>query len=423
MSLFSAMMASVSGMQGQANMLSTISDNIANSGTTGYKEAGVSFEDLLNETSQTSYSAAGVGTNVTYAISTAGDPQSSSSPTSLAISGNGFFVVEDGSGAKYLTQAGDFSKDINGNLVNSEGYTLLGYAANGTLPGSANQLTPITIPTTQRQPTATTAGTFAANLPSTSSVDTGTLPAANLATSTYTEKTQVTTYDDLGAPVTLDVYFTNTGPDAGGNPTWEVDVYNAADATNGGFPYTSGSPPGPDVPLATQTLTFDPTNGDLTSGSPLSFAVPNGQTVNVDLSGMTQQAAAFSTATNTMNGNAPSNYSSVEIGTDGKVSEVFADGTTQVIANIALGTVESVNSLTPHAGQAYTTNLNSGDIKLGAPGQDGFGSVKSNELEASNVDLATQLTNMIVAQNAYSANSKAFQTGSDMVTTLIQMLK
>lgn len=421
MSLFSAMMASVSGMQGQANMLSTISDNIANSGTTGYKEADVSFEDLLDQTSRTSYSAAGVATNVVYQISTPGDPQAAASPTSLAISGNGFFVVQDASGATYLTQAGDFSPDVNGNLVNSEGYTLLGYPADGSLPGSAGQLVPINIPPAERAPTATTEGTFAANLPSSSAVDTGTLPSANDATSTYTEKTQITTYDNLGTPVTMDVYFTNIGPDAGGNPQWEVDVYNAADATSGGFPYQTSL--GPDTPLATQTLTFDPTNGDLTSGSPLSFSVPNGGTVDVDLSGMTQQASSFQTATNKMNGNAPSNYSSVSVASDGTVSEVFADGTSEAIARIALGTVQSVNSLTPHAGQAYTTNLNSGDIKLGNPDDAGFGSVKANELEASNVDLATQLTNMIVAQNSYSANSKAFQTGSDMVTTLIQMLK
>lgn len=416
MSLFSALMASVSGMQGQANLLSTISDNIANSGTTGYKEADVSFEDIVSQTSRTSYSAGGVGTNVTYQISTAGNPQSSTSPTSLAVSGNGFFVVQDGSGATYLTRAGDFSPNINGNLVNSEGYTLVGYPANGSLPGSVGQLSPITIPTTQRAPAATTAGTFTANLPSTATVDTGTLPSANTAASTYTEKTQITTHDDLGAPVTMDVYFTNVSP-AAGPPTWQVSVFNAANAASGGgFPYSSG-------PLSTQTLTFSPTTGDLTAGSPLTFNVPGGATVNVNLSGMTQQAAAFSTSTNQMNGNAPSNYSSVQVGTDGTVSEVFADGTTQAIAKIPLGTVQSINSLTPHTGQAYSTNLNSGNIMLGNANAGGFGTIQANELEASNVDLATQLTNMVVAQNAYSANSKAFETGSTMVTTLIQMLK
>lgn len=413
MSLYSAMMASVSGMQGQANMLSTISDNISNSGTTGYKEATASFEDLLSQVSSTSYTAGGVGTNIGYAISTAGSPQSSSSNTSLAISGNGFFVVEDPSGATYLTQAGDFSLDKAGNLVNSEGYTLMGYAGTGSAPGSVTQLSAINVPNTQRSATATTSGTFTANLPASASVvAAANLPSNNLATSTYSDKTAFTTYDDLGNAVTLDVYFSNLG----GNQ-WEVDVYNAADATNGGFPYSTAA-------LATQTLTFSGTTGSLTGGSPLNFTVPNGQAVSVDVSGMTQQAGtSLTTSTNQMNGNAPSSYKSISIGTNGTVSEVFADGTTQAIATIPLATVPSVDSLTPHAGQTFSTNLNSGNIILGNANTTPFGSINANELEASNVDLATQLTNMVVAQNSYSANSKAFQTGSDMVTTLINMLK
>lgn len=416
MSLFSAMMASVSGMQAQANMLSTISDNISNSGTDGYKEATASFEDMLSQVSTTSYSAGGVGTVIGYGISSQGELTSASAPTDLAISGNGFFVVQNTSGDTYLTRAGDFKPDVNGKLVNSEGYTLMGYPVTTTTtssPGSVSQLTPITISTAGRSPTPTTSGTFVANLPAGDTIDTGTLPAANSAASTYSEKSSFTSYDDLGNPVTLDVYFTKTGAN-----TWEADVYNAADAASGGgFPYSSAA-------LTTQTLNFSGTTGDLTSGSPLTFTVPGGQAVNVDVSGMTQVAGTgLSTNENALNGNAPASYSSISIGTDGTVSEVYSDGTTQAIARIPLGTVASVNSLTPHAGQTYSANPNSGDIVIGTAGQNGFGTVNANELESSTVDLATELTNMVVAQNSYSANSKAFQTGSDMVTTLINMLK
>jgi flagellar hook protein FlgE len=416
MSLFSAMMASVSGMQAQANMLSTISDNISNSSTDGYKEATASFEDMLSQVSTTSYSAGGVGTVVGYGISSQGELASASSPTDLAISGNGFFVVQNSSGDTYLTRAGDFSPNVSGQLVNSEGYTLMGYpvtSASTSSPGSVSQLTPISISTAGRTPTATTSGTFDANLPSSDAIDTGTLPAANSAASTYSEKSSFTSYDDLGNPVTLDVYFTKTGAN-----TWEADVYNAADAASGGgFPYSSAA-------LSTQTLNFSGTTGALTSGSPLTFTVPGGAAVNVDVTGMTQVAGTgLSTTENSMNGNAPASYSSISIGTDGTVSEIYSDGTTQAIARIPLGTVASVDSLTPHAGQTYSANPSSGDIVIGTAGENGFGTVNSNELESSTVDLATELTNMVVAQNSYSANSKAFQTGSDMVTTLINMLK
>jgi len=407
MSLFSAMMASVSGMQGQATLLSTISDNISNSSTTGYKEANTSFEDLLSQVSTTSYTAAGVGTNISYGISTQGDLESASSPTDLAISGNGFFVVQDASGNTYLTRAGDFSPNVNGNLVNSEGYTLMGYpdtTGTATLPGSVGQLTPITITTAGLSATPSTSGTLTANLDSSAAVVApADLPSAG--GTSFTSNTTVTAYDDLGTPVTLNVYFSNMGGDQ-----WEVDVYNNATPTTG-------------VPILTQDLTFSAATGDLTAGSPLAIAIPGGQTLDLNVSGMTQLDSNFGVTENTVNGNAPASYSGLSIGTNGTVSEIFSNGTTTPIAVIPLATVASVNNLTPHAGQTYSANPESGNIILGNANTAGFGSVNSNELEASTVDLATQLTNMVVAQNAYSANSKAFQTGSDMLSTLINMLK
>ena len=173
MSLFSAMMASVSGMQGQATLLSTISDNIANSSTTGYKQANAAFEDMLSQVSTTTYTAGGVGTTIGYGISTQGDLQSAASSTDLGISGNGFFVVQDASGNTYLTRAGDFSPNVNGNLVNSEGYTLMGYpdtTGTAALPGSVGQLVPITITTAGLSATPSTSGTLTANLNSSAAV-------------------------------------------------------------------------------------------------------------------------------------------------------------------------------------------------------------------------------------------------------------
>lgn len=409
MSLFSAMMASVSGMQGQANLLSTISDNIANSATTGYKEANASFEDMLSQVSATSYTAGGVATHVGYGISTQGELTSAANSTDLAITGNGFFVVQDGAGNTLLTRAGDFAPNVNGQLVNSEGYTLMGYPVlNGAAtppPGSVSQLTPITITTAGLVASASTAGTLTANLNSSSA----TVAAADLPSAGgtgYTSMTSVTAYDDLGTPVTLNIYLSNMG----GNQ-WEMDVYN------------NGSPSTPATLLTSTNLNFSGTTGDLTSGSPVSIAVPGGETLSLDVSGMTQLDSTFAVSANSVNGNAPASYSGLSIGTDGVLSEVYSNGTTQAIAQIPLGTVQSVNNLTPTEGQAYEANPNSGDIILGQANTSGFGTVKSNELESSTVDLATQLTNMVVAQNAYSSNSKAFQTGSDMLSTLINMLK
>lgn len=415
MSLYSALMASVSGMSAQANSLSTISDNIANADTTGYKEASTQFEDMLNEVGTSSYNAGGVSTIVTYGIAQQGDLTAATSSTDMAIQGNGFFVVQNASGDTFLTRVGSFSQNADGDLVNASGYTLMGYPISATSPApttdTLGQLVPINVSTSGLVANPSTSGTLTGNLPSTASADAGTLPSANVAGSTYTDMTSVTGYDDLGNPVTLNIYMTNTGPN-----TWEADVFNAADAApGGGFPYSSG-------PITTQNLTFSGTTGALTSSSTLSIAVPGGQTLSLDLSGMTQLASSFS-AVPTVNGNAPASFQSLSISPDGVLSEVYSNGSQTPIYQIPLATVASVNSLTSQAGDVFSPNAQSGNIILGAANSSGFGSINGSELESSTVDLATELTNMVVTQNAYQANSKAFQVGSDMLSELVNLLK
>ncbi len=415
MSLYSALMASVSGMNAQSNTLSTISDNIANSNTTGYKEATTQFEDMLNEFSSSEYNAGGVATIVGYNISQQGNPTGTSTPTNMAIEGNGFFVVQSPNGETFLTRDGSFAPAANGDLVNDAGFTLMGYpitsTSGSTTVTALSQLVPVNVPTSGLSAQASTSGTLTGNLPSSAAVDTGTLPSANTAGSTYTDMTQVVAYDNLGNAVTLNVYFTKTGANQ-----WQVDVFNAANAASGGgFPYSSG-------PITTQTINFSATNGALTSGSPISVAVPNGQTLSLNLSSVTQLASSFGIQ-NTVNGNAPSSFQSLSISTAGVVSEVYANGTQTPVFQIPLASVPSVDNLTSQAGNVFSANSKSGNISLGLPNSSGFGSVESSNVEASTVDLATQLTNMVVTQNAYEANSKAFQVGSNLLGDLVNLLK
>ncbi len=171
MSLYSALMASVSGMSAQANALSTISDNIANADTTGYKQASTQFEDMLNEFSTSEYDAGGVGTVVNYNIAQQGDPTSTTTSTNMAIEGNGFFVVENASGETYLTRAGSFAPDANGNLVNASGYTLMGYpissGSSQPVSYSLDQLQPVQVPISGLSPpVASTSATLTGNLDS-----------------------------------------------------------------------------------------------------------------------------------------------------------------------------------------------------------------------------------------------------------------
>ena len=403
---------SVSGMMADSNWLSSISQNVANSNTTGYKNVETEFSSLVDQISNGDPDFGGVATSQTSLNSLQGNVVSTSTPTDLAIQGSGFFVVSDASGALYLTRNGSFTPDASGNLVNSAGYYLMGEdVQNGASPLAANSLTglvKVNVLNAGQTATATTAASLTANLPSTATpVAAANLPSANSATSTYTEATSLVVYDNLGGAHTINLYFTNTGPN-----TWEVDAYDAADASaSGGFPYSSG-------PLATQTLNFDPTTGALSSGSPLSIAVPNGQTMSLDLGDTTQLATGFNVTAATANGNAPSGITGVTVGANGALTFNYANGTSNSAYDIPLANLVSPDNLASVNGQAYLPTSASGPVYLGTPGGAGFGSIESSSLESSTVDLATELTEMIQAQSAYEANSKVFQTGADILDVL-----
>jgi len=428
MGLYGVLNASVSGMAAQSNKLSAISQNIANSSTTGYKNVDAQFADLISSASQNTFEGSGVTTSYAYGNTVQGSYSTTSTSTNLAVSGNGFFVVSDSSGALFLTRDGSFTPDANGDLVNGSGYTLMGYSlANGAASAVANGsagLVAVNTKSSALTATPTTTGTIAANLPSTATAVTtpANLPSANSTNQTttptsYTAKTSIVTYDNLGAQETLDVYFTNMGPDASGNPQWDVAVFNQADAaTGGGFPYSS-------APLASQTMLFDPTTGAITSPTSLTFQVPNGQNTTIDISGMTQLATSFTMTKATVNGNAPSGVSSVNIAADGTLSAVYSSGANVPIFSIPLANVPAADNLTPISGNVWQINTASGNMVLATAGTGGLGTVKSSTLESSTVDLATELTKMIQAQSSYQANSKVFQTGSDLLSTLINIIK
>jgi flagellar hook protein FlgE len=403
---------SVSGMLADSNWLSSISQNVANSNTTGYKNVETDFSSLVDQIANGDQDFGGVATSQVSLNSLQGSVVSTATTTNLAVQGSGFFVVSDASGQLYLTRNGSFTPDASGNLVNSAGYYLMGAnVQNGVSPLSANSLTGLTmvnVANAGQTATATTSGSLIANLPSTATpVAAADLPSANTANSTYTEATSLVMYDNLGGAHTINLYFTNTGSN-----TWEVDAFDASDASaGGGFPYSSG-------PLATQTLTFNPTTGALTSGSPLSIAVPNGQTMSLDLSNMTQLAAAFNVTAATANGNAPSGISGVSIAANGSLSFNYANGTSAAAYDIPLANVVSPDNLASVNGEAFLPTSSSGPVYLGTAGGAGFGSIESSSLESSTVDLATELTEMIQAQSAYEANSKVFQTGADFLDVL-----
>jgi flagellar hook protein FlgE len=401
---------SVSGMLADSNWLSSISQNVANANTTGYKNAETEFSTLVDQVS-TAAAGGGVMTTTRNLNTLQGNVVSSSTATDLAVQGSGFFVVSDSSGATYLTRNGSFVPDASGNLVNSAGYYLMGTDIQSGSSPPANALSTlqkVNVNSAGETATPTTSASIAANLPSTATpIAAADLPSANSASSTYTDMTSLVVYDNLGGAHTINLYLSNTGAN-----TWEVDAFDASKAaTGGGFPYSSG-------PLATATLTFDPTTGSLSSGSPLTIPVPDGQTMSLDLSNLTQLAASFSVSSATANGNAPASLQGVSIAANGTLSFDYTNGASIAAYDIPLANVASPDNLTSVNGNAFTANAASGPVYLGTANAGSFGAIDSSSLESSTVDLATELTDMIQAQSAYEANSKVFQTGANILDVL-----
>lgn len=416
MSLYGMMRTGVSGMNAQAARLGTVADNIANASTTGYKRSSTEFSSLILPNGGGNYNSGGVSTTVRYAISQEGALQFTTSTTDLAINGNGFFVVQDSSGVSFLSRAGSFVPDSEGNLVNAAGFTVMGYDYADGLPtpvvNGFDGLVPINVSQGELQATASTTGVFKANLPSDAPIATGPLPSANAATSEYTAKSSLVVYDNLGQEVLLDFYYTKTAAE-----TWEVSVFDRSTAAAGtSFPYGSG-------PLSTTTLDFDATTGELTgtSATDITVAVPNGQSLVIDLADMTQLAYEFNVGDANVDGNAPSKVESVEITTDGTVFAKYENGTLEAKYRIALADVQSADQLLPLTGNVYAQNSESGVVTTGFAGSGNFGSVISGALESSNVDIAEELTSMIESQRSYTANSKVFQTGSDLMDVLVNL--
>jgi flagellar hook protein FlgE len=417
MSLYGMMRTGISGMNGQANRLSTVSDNIANSSTTGYKRASTEFSSLVLPSSGGEYNSGGIQTTVRHHISDDGSLRYTTSSTDLALQGNGFFIVSNANGTPYLTRAGSFVPDASGNLVNTAGYYLMGYPiTNGNVNPVANGyqgLEKINIGQNDLIADPSRVGTFTANFPAGAAI----VPAANLPSATatasaqYTAKTSVQTFDNLGNVVVLDLYMSKTADNS-----WEVTAYNHADAAaTGGFPYSAAA-------LRTENFDFDAVTGKLTStDTSLSVNIPNGQTLELNFAATKQLAGDYTPIEVKIDGNSPSPIDNVDIGADGTVMAIYKNGAKRAIYKIALADVPSPDNLLVMSGNVFSTSADSGDVQIGFAGSGSFGSLSSGALEQSTADIAQDLTDMIEAQRNYTANSKVFQTGADLMDVLVNL--
>lgn len=423
MSIYGMMRTSISGMAAQASRLTAVSDNIANADTTGYKRSSIEFTSLVipgghgASRSASMYESGSVIPHTRQVVSEQGTFKYTNSTTDLAVDGNGFFIVKNDAGTPLLTRSGSFVPDGEGFLYNSANFYLQGYPiVNGQVPNVVNGfagLEKVNVHSFDLVAAPSTEGVFAVNLPAEASPVTGALPSTNGVNSTYSQKSSLTVYDNLGNSKVVDIYLSKTAAD-----TWEVAVYDQADAAAPGapFPYASG-------PLATTNLVFSLTNGKLTGASPTStaFTVPGGSALTLDMSGSTQLGIGYVVSDAKVNGNAPSTIDRIEIRSDGILYAGYTDGSFKALYRIPIATVISPDQLTSITGTAFAVSADSGNVVVGFVGEGSAGRIMSSTLEQSNVDIAEELTVMIQAQRGYSANSKVFQTGSEVTDIAINL--
>ena len=411
MSLYGTMRTGVSGMNAQANRLSTVADNIANANTTGYKKASTQFSSLILPTTGGAYNSGGVTTDVRYSISAQGTFTYTTSATDLAINGKGFFIVTGSDGVEYLTRAGAFTVMNDGTLRNSAGFTLMGYEYSSTedptivINGFAG-LTEINLASGDLSVKASESGYLNVNLPA--NEEDGSSKATSLVA-----------YDSLGNTRKLDFTYTKVGVTAGPPPTTQWDLRVS---------YTDPETDTETELLAPTTLTFG-SDGKLqtpesitTDAMTIGGAELNALEISIggNAKGTTQLAAAFA-ASGDIDGIGPSGVSGYEISDDGIVYLKYENGDMAPKYRIAMANVQSPDNLKPLPGNVYSQSSDSGVIVMGYAGNGGFGTILSGALEDSNVDIGEELTAMIESQRNYTANSKVFQTGSELMEVLVNL--
>ncbi len=468
MSLNSALIAGTTGLLANSSALAAISDNIANVNTTGYKRTTTTFEPMVEARSGApSYSARGVSASARQLISEQGLPTASASSTDIAISGQGFFVVTENpstggaTDTRLFTRAGSFRPDEDGYLRNAAGLYLQGWPVqpDGSVNANPTDLTAlesINVGAIGGTAEATSRLTFNANLQSTTAVSAAALAAAGLGPGTAYDpatnnmasgavtpdfSSSVQIFDSQGALRTINFSYLKSGTPN----VWHAEIYvtPATDVVTGAG-LTDGQIAVGDVAFTTDGV-FNPTSASTTLPTTLSFgafdaAAPGAgqvnwagatgvgaQTITLDLGGansaggITQLDSPSTLLSSTVDGSVFGDLAGVDIDASGLVQARFNNGVVRPVFQLPIATFLNPDGLVTRSGGAYGISGDSGPFTLKQAGVGGAGSIDSNALEASTVDLATEFTGLITTQRAYSAASKIITTADEMLDELIRI--
>ncbi|MFC6198220.1 flagellar hook-basal body complex protein [Ponticaulis profundi] len=459
MSINTALLSGVSGLKANSSALASVSDNIQNANTVGYKRVRNDFTAMLIEQSHvSSYNAGGVRATQSAEIADQGSIQASSTSTHLAVSGDGMFVTRlksddaTASDQYYFTRAGQFSPDEDGFLQNTAGYYLYGWPADESgapdTVGSTNlgSLEPVQVTGIDGIAEATSNMSISANLDASEAVSTAattydlaTNPGVSMASGAVTPDFQTTVqiYDSLGGTRTVAMSFLKS-PTAN---EWFAEIHavpaSAMQATglpdgllaSGTVAFTSDG----QLDMANTTLPTSLSIG--ASDTPVTapavgWAASEGlsaQTINFDFAGanttggITQYESASELSKSSVDGVAFGVLAQIEVDDDGNVNALFTNGLSRPIYKLPLASFANPSGLITEAGGAYSASIDAGSVILAAANQNGSGLINSYSLEGSTVDLAEEFTNLIVVQRAYSASSKIITTADEMLNELIQL--
>jgi flagellar hook protein FlgE len=408
-----SLFSSVAGLRSHQTMMDVTGNNIANVNTTGFKSTRVTFGETLAQTIQgggvpttdsggTNPAQLGLGVRVASidANYQQGAFQSTGRLTDLAVQGSGFFLLDRG-GEQLLTRSGSFSWDSTGTLVSPDGGRVLGWgpSATGQIVATGAP-SAITIPTGTLPPTPTTSVTVGGNL--TSSLAVG-----------ESLSTTATAYDSLGAPFDIALTFTRTG-----TGTWDV----VASYDDNGTPTTLTGAPPPTITFDAAGVLTGPANITL-AGITLGDGDPQDLTINFgDADHAISQFDRTSTIDVPMrNGGAGAELVGVTFGTNGAVIGRYSNGETRDLAVVALANVTNPSGLQRVGDNMFAVSPSSGAPTFGQPGQGELGTLAPGTLEGSNVDLAAEFTNLVIAQRGFQANSRVITTSDEMLADLVNL--
>jgi flagellar hook protein FlgE len=413
----SAFTVPLSGLAAESSALNVIGNNLANLNTDGYKDQDTTFSDIFNQMASTSGNGdpiqMGSGVQVGEVVSnySNGTVNATGIDSNMALQGNGFFVVQDAtSGQNSYTRDGDFTVNAQGDLTTSDGQLVLGYpAVDGVVSSAA---TPVAINVNQQ---ATLPGSATTSFQMTTNLD-----ATGGVGSTFS--TPITVYDSLGNSQTVTVNFTNTGTNA-----WSYTVTVPSSALTGGT--------GTTTQVSTGTLTFDSSGNLLTPTSPVTGIDINkladgaaNLSLSWDLTGtggsslLTQQATTSATAATSQNGYGVGTLTSYSVLPDGTIQGQFTNNQSLSLGQVAVASFANVQGLEQLGNGNLTATAASGAAIIGKAEAGGNGNIVGGSVEESNVNLSTEFSNMIVAQQGYEANAKVLTTMDQLSQATIQLI-